>query len=275
MNVMNSLRATEITPKAALLSIAIFLAAAAGVVAGVLRLLNPPAPAAREGRPPATALASTTPAAVRPPKNALPVTHDYAVIVKRNLFTSLGAAPAAPAPMPLDPLPPLPAIQETSAPLSPFTPFGGAPAVPTAPTATRPSLALTGVVEIAGDTYALIENNDLQLAQYTRVGGVAFGCTVKEIALRSAVLDYDGTAFTLNIGDNKVEPAPAPAPAPDASQRPRRPGPPDGIAPPAGNGGMPGAGRITRRRAQTDTPATTSEPTADTPPPAPPTPPEG
>jgi len=254
MSVLDKLRATEVTPRTALLSIAILVLAAAGVLAVVVKLMNGPSSAAAvPERPDAPVPTASAPA---PATNhgkfaAMPAGKpDYAVIVKRNLFRStekIAAVILVPPPV----LPTTPPVLPKSS-VPPYTPFGNAAPATPAP----PSLAYTGVVEVGGETYALIEQLESHDAQYVRKGGTAFDCTVTDIAPRAVTLEYVGTTFTLNLGENKTEPEPTPPPAaqPNNGQPGNTPGavPPGGRPgfgsgmPPNGNGGYQGRARFNR-----------------------------
>jgi len=236
MSVVDKLRGTEVTPRTALLSIVVLLLATAGVLTAVVKVLNGPSSSAgtpeKAGAPITAAKASGDGGKYAP---APAGKADYGVIAKRNLFHSprkievAAVAPVAP--------PPFPTKKQTE----PFNPFRSGP---TTPEMTPPPLAFTGVVEVGGETYALIEHLESHDAQYVPVGGKAFGCTVTEINARAVSLEIGNTPFMLNIGENKTEPEPTPPPA--AQQNNRQPGgaPPDGAAQPGG--GQPGEGRFNR-----------------------------
>lgn len=213
----SSLRTTDVSPRAALFSIFGLIVVMTGAIFGIVKLMNR-APAVEPAVPPA-ALQSATFAPASSKTTPVKVSRNYRLIVKRNLFRSTGkAAPAGSGP--LNPLPIGVLNAKNSATVTkivpPFTP----------PKPTGPKLAYTGHVEIAGVTYALIENLDQSVAQYTRVDGMAFGCRLTEIAARYVTLDQNGQKITLQIGDNKVEDlsrpqaaaAQPPNPAPAAAQ---------------------------------------------------------
>ena len=111
---------------------------------------------------------------------------DYAVIVTRNLFRPTGASAMAAT-----------VFTPTSTTIAPFQPQSD--------NASQPQLAFTGIVEISGEKYALLESLGDHLAQYTRLGSTAFGYKLVGIADNAVTLEADGETTVLNIGDNKVE----------------------------------------------------------------------
>lgn len=191
MSMTGKLTSTEVTPRAALISIAVLLLVTAGVATLVLnRLKGASTEASRHPARPAThaATASATTAAALTPA-------DYHVIVTRNLFAPehvTGSALASPPPIPPPPIPPRIVVPPLRIP-----PPTSAPP--------KPRLAYTGDIELPTGTFALLETLDTHEAQYCRVGGMAFGWTVQEITPRFVVLDQQGNRVMLNLGENKIE----------------------------------------------------------------------
>jgi hypothetical protein len=260
MSLVNKLRSTEVTPRTALLSIVGLVLATAGVLTAVVKLVNAPSSSAEAPERVEAPVATASAPELNSGKTAVePLgTPDYAVIVKRNLFRPTGKiAVAPPVAPPIQAPPPIPRF--TGVP--PFIPF--ASSEPTVPILPPPPLAFTGVVEIAGETYALIEHLESKEAQYVPLDGTAFDCTVTQIAARSIGLEYAGRPFTLDLGENKTEPEPTP-PAAQPSAPPGGGTPPGGAAPsgtgrptpgsfrtgtppqPGSSGGFSGRGRTSR-----------------------------
>jgi len=234
MSLMTKLRSTEVTPRTALLSIAVLVLATAGVLTAVVKLMN----GAHADKPdhtdrpaPPVAMETYDPGKIA---DLPPGKPDYTIIIKRNLFRPVeGAVATIVPPATANPLPP--PLGKKPASVPPFQPFANS--TPAAPTVTPPKLAYTGVVEIAGETYALIEHLESHEAKYVRLGGTAFDCKATEITARAVDLEYAGMPFTLNLGENKTEPAPTPPPAAQPNNQP----PPGGGQPPAaGNTGAEG-----------------------------------
>lgn len=247
MSLVNKLQSTEVSPRAVLLSIVVLVVATAGVLTAVVKLMNAPAPArgSREAGLPSVS-ASTAPAVARDPDNtsaAQPAKADYGIIVKRNLFRPIRAAAIAPPP-PLPPVePPVKPPARKPEPVPPFKPLVNP--TPTTPPVTPPRLAYTGVVEVGGDTYALIEHLDTREAQYVRKGGMAFECTVVEITPVSVAIEHMGAPFTLNLGENKIEETAPPPAAQSGNQSPGSGQPP--AARPSGGPQPPSGGRTEGR----------------------------
>ena len=206
MSMMKSLRSTDISPRTAVMSLVALALVTGGVMMLVIKMTH--GGAGSPGvKPTRTATAQNTAAATTlAPVSKAPA--DYAIIAARNLFR-VPAAPTEGQPA---------ATTTTTTTVATAKPiFNLTPSKPTAPP--RPSLACTGIVEVGGDTYALIEQLDQQLAQYTRVGGTAFDCSLVSIDARSVTMAYGGEQFTLALGDNKVDtPATPPAGAAPTGQ---------------------------------------------------------
>lgn len=247
MSFVNKLQSTDVSPRTVLLSIVVLVLATAGVLAVVVKLMNGPSAnqANREAKLPPMPVPAAGATTVAPGKDTglLPVKADYGVIVTRNLFrpteTAVAAVAVPPQTLPPPVFPVKPPVKPVSVP--PFKPIVNT--APTTPPVPQPKLAYTGVVEIAGETYALIEHLDTHEAQYVREGSVAFECKVVKITPIAVAIESMGTPFTLNLGENKKEPEPTPPAAPPGNQ------PPGGQTPAAGapvasgpqppNGGQP------------------------------------
>jgi hypothetical protein len=209
MSVMSRMKSTDVSPKTALISILVFLLVAGGAIFGLVKLLTGSSGTTAAVEP--DLRPAITAAAKAPAKNtAVPVTTDDAIIVKRNLFR-LSGAPVGPIIPPNADMPP--------------PPFGNvAPVTPPAfvPPPPQPKLAYTGIVEIAGKNYALIENLESKMAEYICVGSMAFGYKLLDVNAEFATIEVTGQPVTLNMGANKVEETTAkpaePAPAAPAAQ---------------------------------------------------------
>jgi len=196
---LKQLSATNVNSRTALLSLGVFVLLTAGVIVLVIKLTTGTPAGASTPEIARAADPSRSRPSAPPADQAAGGTRDYAVIPQRNLFQPSEvrtAAPAAPPSAPPQVSKPVPA---------PDAPFPYRP--PFSRGVSRPPLACTGIVEIGGDQYALLEHTGLGLSQYTRVGGVAFDCAVLDISDRAAMLDFEGDLFTLRIGDYKVEQA--------------------------------------------------------------------
>ncbi|MHB9110257.1 MAG: hypothetical protein ACYDCO_24655, partial [Armatimonadota bacterium] len=224
MSLVNKLQSTDVSPRTVLFSIVILVLATAGVLTVVVKLMNGPStPRERETQLLPVPTVSTVTRDPGKTTAALPVEADYGVIVKRNLFRPTGTAVAAvAAPPPQLPPPVLPVKPpEKPAVVPPFKPIVNT--APTTPPVAQPKLAYTGVVEIASETYALIEHLDKHEAQYVSKGGAAFECKVVEITPIAVAIEYMGTPFTLTLGENKKEEAAPPPAAPPGNPPPGQP----------------------------------------------------
>jgi len=216
MGTMAHLRSTEISPKTALFSIGALVLVTAGVLTVIVKTVNR---TSTEKPPPLVVDAHDAGKRPRttPEQSGAP---DYHVIMQRDLFRP---------PNPPAPPPPIavPALGEShgvvnTVEVPPFAPPKEAP-----PRPPRPRLSYTGCVEFGGETYALLENLDLDVAQYTRENGVAFGCVLVAIAPRAVTMERDGETFLLKLGEDKPDATPAAEP------------PPADGPPPAANNGAP------------------------------------
>lgn len=202
MSMMNKMQSTDISPKTALLSIIGFLAVSGVAITFIVRMVSG-TPAETVNRPslrPAAQISAIT----RGKAQAKPLAADaYNIIVARNLFNS-----GAPKVVASTTQPPLVIETKTPPPTTPVAPFTPVVVTPTMPKPARPKLAYTGLVEIAGQSYALLENLELGLAQYTRAGSTVFGCTLVAISPREVMLEQEGETFALRYGDDKPDPAP-------------------------------------------------------------------
>lgn len=261
MSLTTKLRTAEVTPRTALMSIGGLLLLTVGVMTAVVKLTSAPSPRHVAPPRPSPVAESSRRGAKAADIYVMPRSEaDYAVIISRNLFRSLARPPLLFPPAmlpPFQPTPPPPAV-----PISNIAPFQTT-TTPPVKTSTRPKVAFTGVVDIAGDTYALLENLDTQLSQYTHVGSEAYGCKLVEIAGHAVTLEYGGETFTLNMGDNKTESAPAPTSAKTADGNTGDSGTGEGGSPPDANaetntsrsqpgGGSPSGGRRMRSTATPD-----------------------
>ena len=242
---MKQLRAKDLTPRTIVLSLCIFVLATTGIMAVVVKAMTGSAAAGTvnavrhvDARAP---LPSTQVAAGK----AIPAPNgqDYTVIVKRNLFHALETIAVAPPPPPVKIVPPPPPPDTGPA------PFQTSTATP------APQVAFTGVVDIGGEQYALLESLEDHLSQYTRVGSSAFGYKLVSIGDKAVTVETSGEQLVLNIGDNKQEEAITPpkvaTPAPTTT-------PPGGGRFFNGNGapngmGNPNGGFRRRQRDQTTT----------------------
>lgn len=222
MSVMQQMQAKSLNTRTALISIVLFVLATAGVMTMVIKNINGSSAADTPRTPhtpqaPAAMTVKTALLAKAAGKKVVsaPTGKDYTVIVSRNLFKPRIAVTAD--------TPPAAPVDKN--PFGGFKPVNVNAVAPFQPksVALHPQMAFTGRVEIAGETYALLENVDEHLSQYTHIGSTAYGCKLTAIAESSVTLEAGGAPFTLNIGDNKVEEAftpppaaPAPAPAPNA-----------------------------------------------------------
>jgi hypothetical protein len=234
MSMLTQLKSTDVSPRAAFISVLGLLVVSTGVILWVVRGASGVSGQGVERSPrrpatPAQAIAARAQASAPAPEVS-----SYAVIVSRNLFQAPpGSVPPATTP-------------QNSAPPPVFPPAGDAPQVePFSPTLQpaepppRPKVACTGIVEIAGQPYALLEQLELATAKYVQVGESAFDCTLTAISARGVTLEANGEVFTLAVGANKVEPEPA---KPDPQQGEGGTGkPPEG--PPAEGAAPNGAGQ--------------------------------
>jgi hypothetical protein len=121
---------------------------------------------------------------------------DYTPIVRRNLFQPLitpAARPVKPAPakahVPSAPLRvTLPSLLTDEPVHDPF----------------HDQIAVVGSLQIENEWYALIEDMVRKDTHLVRVGEAAFGYILKAASADSVVLERDGRAFTMVIGENKI-----------------------------------------------------------------------
>lgn len=211
MSLTKQLQSTEISPRTALFSVVALLAVSAGVIVGIVKFAggtsgetadHPTRQSIRHSSSP-TAKAETT-GEDRGADDA----RSYDVIVSRNIFrspatgqtitaqpagTSASAAVPTPPPSKTNTPPPPPSQRDNT------------------PHRARPRIACTGIVNIDGVTYALLENLDLQRAQYTALNGMAFGYQLIDIRAQSVTLAANGETVMLRVGENKSEEVTAPA----------------------------------------------------------------
>ena len=203
MSLLQQARSVAVTPRTVGISIGLFALLATGMIALAVKLSSgsSSAPAPHHPAPVLAAAAMTAQVA-----NAAVTAEDYAVIVQRDLFRSpvMPAPPAAPAPAPAK-IAPLPMISKPVHVNEP-PPFQMHHETVNASTS---AVAFTGVVEIAGTSYALLESLEDHTSQYVRKGGSAFGFTLLEIGNRAVTLESNGQTIVLGIGDNKDEEAPS------------------------------------------------------------------
>jgi len=254
MTKMQQLHTKDLTPRTIMLSICLFVLATTGIMAVVVRAMTGSASTGAVKSTRQTNSQSTF-ASTPETKAKTYITlkePDYSVIVKRNLFRPLGTTIAVPPP-------PAPSVHVVKPP-PPLTGPWTMAAVTKPATTPAPQVAFTGLVDIGGEHYALLESLEDHLSQYTRVGSTAFGYKLVTVADRSVTLELNGESIILNIGDNKEEvvigmPA-APAPATANSQGGPNPqggminngnGAQNGIGP----GGNPNGGFRRRQREQT------------------------
>jgi len=183
-------KSAALSPRTTLIALSVFVLVIIGVIVFIMKLNGSSGSA--------IALAPTKTVAQPSPKamdtigdvtaDLTPAGDNYSVVVSRNIFQVQAGSAVATPPKP--------------APNSP--PISISPVFPSTPTVQVPSVVFTGVVEIAGVKYALLENLLDHHAQYTRVGSEAFGYTLTTIDGRSATLTMDGSTTILNMGDNKA-----------------------------------------------------------------------
>lgn len=225
MNMAPEKKSQELSPRAAIVAIVVFLLLAGGVIAGVVKLLTGSSGSAVQ----AASSRSTRAGTRNTPNTDAGVDGDFTIVTQRNLFAAPGSKPLIPAKAD---------VVKGPAPFAPSQPVVPPPPPPAPP----PKVAYTGSVEIAGTTYALLEDLDTHEAQYLRAGSNAFGCTLTAVNTNYVTVTAYGQTFTLNIGENKVEeaiappkvaaPAPPPSAAPAANQPPATPtGTPDTTTP--------------------------------------------
>ena len=208
MSMIQPKTSAALTPRTTLIAFVVFVLVTAGVILLIVNVQTGSSGGASAAKPhtpshPSMPIASTSITAVLAPDGL-----DYSVIVKRNLFQPLFAPTPPPAPPPAPTPPPFIIKHKVIEPI----------------TIAPPLLAFTGVVEIAGVKYALLEDLTDHHTQYTRVGSDAFGYTLQDIGARSVTLNIYGTPTVYNIGDNKVSEKTTPpataAPATDTTTTP-------------------------------------------------------
>ena len=116
----------------------------------------------------------------------------YDLIVQRELFQPSPVAQLAPP----APEAALPAQIEFSLP---------EPLWAQAPPESAPLVYCTGIVEIAGQAYALLENGEPGIGEYAPVGGMALGYRVLEIGADYVVVESGGETSELSIRNNKPD----------------------------------------------------------------------
>ncbi len=254
MSMLQQLRAKDLTPRTIVLSVSLFVLATTGIMAVVVKGMTG-SPATGTVKSPrhvnAPASFTSTPLAAAKVTPAL-TEQDYTVIVKRNLFHPLETVTIA-APPPVEKVQP---PQKTDSNMF-NTQVRDVTGIPAATTTSAPQVAFTGLVNIGGEQYALLESLDDHLSQYTRLGSTAFGYKLVGLAEKSVTLEIGGETLVLNIGDNKQEEAitPPKAAAPTTANPAGGPGfTGNGAQNGAGPGGNPNGGGFRRRqRGQTTT----------------------
>ena len=210
MSVIERLRSTQVSARAAAVCIIAVLLASIVVVITAKNVVSNQQPrlSQREGdsevnkarvrvneldgQPP-KAGSNTRASSEKNPSNKDP----YAIIVERNLFKPLGGS--KPKSGDTSPKPPAPGNQESLLPMfvamPPDVSFDEI----------KKQIVFTGVVATADGIQALLENLSTQETRFVAVGDSAFGCRVVSISPREVLLNEGGAQFTLKIGENKPD----------------------------------------------------------------------
>ncbi len=192
MNLLNQLRSTEVSSRTAVIAaLAVVLVTAGGATLIVRALTEPAVEPLELTTPTSQAAPAATRAAMsgRPEQGDSPITGQaYDLIVHRDLFQPSPAALAAQAP--------LPALIEFELP-EPLMAWG--------PPESASSVYCTGIVEITGQAYALLENGEPGIGEYAPVGGMALGYRVLEIGADYVVVESRGETSELSIRNNKPD----------------------------------------------------------------------
>ena len=199
MNLLNRLRSTEVSSRTAVIAVVAVVLVTAGGATLIVRVLNRPAV---EPLVLTTPTSQALPATTRAATSGLPEQGDspimgqaYDLIVQRGLFQPFPATLAAQA-GPSAPEAPLPALIEFDLP-EPLM-AGGWPE-------SAPSVYCTGIVEVTGQAYALLENGEPGIGEYASVGGMALGYRVLEIGADYVVVESRGETSELSIRNNKPD----------------------------------------------------------------------
>jgi len=192
MNLLNRLRSTEVSSRTAVIAVLTVVLVTAGGATLIMRALTEPAVEPLELTTPTS---KASPATTRAATSGLPGQGDspimgqaYDLIVQRDLFQPSPAASAAEAP--------LPALIEFELP-EPLMAWG--------PPESASSVYCTGIVEITGQAYALLENGEPGIGEYAPVGGMALGYRVLEIGADYVVVESRGQTSQLSIRNDKPE----------------------------------------------------------------------
>ena len=192
MNLINRLRSTEVSSRTAVIAALAVVLVTAGGATLIVRALTEPAV---EPLVLTTPTSEASPATTRAATSGLPEQGDslligqaYDLIVQRGLFQ--------PSPVALAPEAPLPALIEFDLP---------EPLWAQAPPESAPLVYCTGIVEIAAQAYALLENGEPGIGEYAPVGGMALGYRVLEIAADYVVVESGGETSALSIRNNKPD----------------------------------------------------------------------
>ena len=195
MNLLNRLRSTEVSSRTAVIAaLAVVLVTAGGATLIVRALTEPAVEPLELTTPTSTASPATTPATSGLPEqgDSPIIGQAYDLIVQRGLFQ--------PSPVALAPEAPLPALIEFDLP-EPLM-AGGWPG-------SAPLVYCTGIVEITGQAYALLENGEPGIGEYAPVGGMALGYRVLEIGADYVVVESRGETSELSIRNNKPDAEPS------------------------------------------------------------------
>ncbi len=223
MSVVERLRSTQVSTRAAVICIVAVLLGSTVVVIMAKNVVGNQQPRSTERR----AKPEVDKARVKvdeldaPPSEAgsspqaNPAKDPYAIIVARNLFKPLGAS---------KPKPPAPGDQESLLPM----PVAMPPDVNL--DEIKKEIVFTGVVGTPDGIQALLENLATKETRFVAVDESVFGCRVVSISPREVLLNKGGAQFTLKIGENKPD-APAGGeekPKSDGDKKPPEPPGPGG-----------------------------------------------
>lgn len=192
MNLLNRLRSTEVSSRTAVIAALAVVLVTAGGATLIVRALTDPAV---QPLVLTTPTSKASPATTRAATSGLPEQGDspimgqaYDLIVQRDLFQPSPAALAAQAP--------LPDLIEFELP-EPLMAWG--------PPESATSVYCTGIVEVTGQAYALLENGEPGIGEYAPVGGMALGYRVLAIGADYVVVESGGETSELSLRNNKPD----------------------------------------------------------------------